>query len=597
MSVQQIRSSQLITSYGPGAIVEAPGGPGVMRDIQGSHIFENRSPGDFEVFDIRLRRRLGNSSLVRIPTNAELQRPEQEGIYLSNEFPEWSLCVSHGIIYRYTAENGGCPKCPKSANPRIIRSRSRGEAISFIRACLEGHMDDLDWLKLIPSHRSSNCRPKYLQWNGGGSSLRNVTIQCPQCHDSANMGEIYIRPHRCSGRFPERGDSQMDCKARSRILQRNSTNLRMVKPVTSLTIPPLDTKLHDIIGSRDIQMILTNIPDKSDIQTKLIDSLDKSGFDVAPQIAALKSYSSEEVIQAVNDVLELPNSSEEPDKSRLAELIQLEYAAREGAPPATRQSNDYPRFEVNLSSVKTIKGPNGFTIRVTPVSRLTTTLAQTEYRRIDPIEGTPVSTAFQSEGREWFPAVQMSGEGVFIDTEYNGSEAGDRNKLEGDKFDDWMKFHRKSVESNSQKLMSLTELGKDSFHPITVWWHTLSHRLITSISLDSGYSAAAIRERIYVNIDPAIGRIRGGVLIYTSQPGGDGTLGGLIDSVEAFDNVLKKAINELNMCSNDPICEDQSVKDTEGNGAACYACLYLSETSCELFNMGLDRNLLLDNLP
>ncbi len=64
-------------------------------------------------------------------------------------------------------------------------------------------------------------------------------------------------------------------------------------------------------------------------------------------------------------------------------------------------------------------------------------------------------------------------------------------------------------------------------HPVFVWWHTLAHRLINALSVDSGYSSAAVRERVYVYLNTTDGSFDGGILLYTVQPGGDGTLGGL----------------------------------------------------------------------
>jgi hypothetical protein len=125
----------------------------------------------------------------------------------------------------------------------------------------------------------------------------------------------------------------------------------------------------------------------------------------------------------------------------------------------------------------------------------------------------------------------------------------------------------------------------------------LSHRLINALAVDSGYSSASVRERVYVNIDPATGIATGGVLLYTAQPGGDGTLGGLIALVPEFERVLDSAFRTLDSCSNDPLCGEEEFASGKYNGAACYACALVSETSCEYRNMRLDRNLLRENLP
>ena len=79
---------------------------------------------------------------------------------------------------------------------------------------------------------------------------------------------------------------------------------------------------------------------------------------------------------------------------------------------------------------------------------------------------------------------------------------------------------------------------------LSVWWHTLSHRLLRALSIDSGYSSAAIRERVYLRMEPG-GAARGGLLLYTVQPGGDGTLGGLIGLVPTLDRVLASALRDL----------------------------------------------------
>ncbi len=134
-------------------------------------------------------------------------------------------------------------------------------------------------------------------------------------------------------------------------------------------------------------------------------------------------------------------------------------------------------------------------------------------------------------------------------------------------------------------------------HPVFVWWHTLAHRLINALSIDSGYSSAAVRERVYNDIDPGTGQAHGGILLYTAQPGGDGTLGGLIALVPHFDRVLRAALNTIDACSNDPLCSEEQFRAGRYNGAACYACQLISETSCEHRNTRLDRTLLMENLP
>ena len=85
--------------------------------------------------------------------------------------------------------------------------------------------------------------------------------------------------------------------------------------------------------------------------------------------------------------------------------------------------------------------------------------------------------------------------------------------------------------------------------------------------------------------------------MYATQPGTEGTLGGLIALVPYFQDIFNVTFEQLRTCSGDPLCKENKHKLGSYNGAACYGCLLLSETSCEHRNMWLDRNVLLENLP
>jgi hypothetical protein len=195
-----------------------------------------------------------------------------------------------------------------------------------------------------------------------------------------------------------------------------------------------------------------------------------------------------------------------------------------------------------------------------------------------------VDRKFFHDNRDWYPGVELFGEGVFIDIHPDRGAAGGlevRGPHAARWFDAW--------------IGSLATEPDAELHPIFVWWHSLSHRLIAGLSLDSGYSSAAIRERVFARVDPATGDAAGGLLLYTAQPGGDGTLGGLVATVPEFERIIDTATVDLDACSNDPLCEEESFAVGRANGAACYACLLVSETSCEHRNTKLDRHVLMEN--
>jgi hypothetical protein len=277
------------------------------------------------------------------------------------------------------------------------------------------------------------------------------------------------------------------------------------------------------------------------------------------------------------------------DSMLAQEFDALLEAARRGAPPVPSPTPGSPdQFEVNVADVRTIPLASGRTFRITPVSRLRVVLVQRGYRRMEDT-GNIVDVSFTANQVQWYPGVELFGEGVFIDFAPPAETRIPHFPLAGSAQAVWM--------TQWQANAALDPEERRRSHPVFVWWHTLSHRLITALSIDSGYSSAAVRERVYVSIDPTNGTATGGVLLYTTQPGGDGTLGGLIGLVPEFERVIAGSFRTLDSCSNDPLCGEEDFAPGKVNGAACYACALVSETSCEFRNMGLDRNLLLQNLP
>jgi hypothetical protein len=114
--------------------------------------------------------------------------------------------------------------------------------------------------------------------------------------------------------------------------------------------------------------------------------------------------------------------------------------------------------------------------------------------------------------------------------------------------------------------------------------------LINAISLECGYPASSIKERIYANPDHGYG-----ILLYTAAADSYGTLGGLASAAGSLDHYLEGALEVAQLCSNDPVCAEHRANDANQRrylqGSACHGCLLISETSCEMFNDFLDRSL------
>jgi hypothetical protein len=126
--------------------------------------------------------------------------------------------------------------------------------------------------------------------------------------------------------------------------------------------------------------------------------------------------------------------------------------------------------------------------------------------------------------------------------------------------------------------------------------HSLAHVLLRQLSIECGYSTASIRERIYARPPDAEGGPMAGLLIYTAAPDSEGTLGGLVGLAKpaTLERHLDQALRSAALCSSDPLCsEHHAWRDgVTLHGAACHACLFAPESSCERGNRYLDRSLL-----
>lgn len=181
---------------------------------------------------------------------------------------------------------------------------------------------------------------------------------------------------------------------------------------------------------------------------------------------------------------------------------------------------------------------------------------------------------YEQNGQEkkvmWLPAYEVCGEGIFV-------------ALHKQKLAQIRQFYNLSdVISKFEGTQKEVEVSEELFIV-----HSLSHGLIHALSYKAGYSQSSLQERLYVSREHDMA----GVLIYTAEGDQDGTLGGLVElgKPEFFNEAFRYMLETARWCSEDPLCTLSGKKNDSPNRAACHGCLFLPETSCELFNHFLDR--------
>ena len=183
-----------------------------------------------------------------------------------------------------------------------------------------------------------------------------------------------------------------------------------------------------------------------------------------------------------------------------------------------------------------------------------------------------------------YPAIELFGEGIFL-------------RFDETAISEWEA--KPAVQARANILLARCEAVPwahrlDTPEPRFIALHTLAHLLIRRLAFTSGYSSAALQERVYANSersDPTAG-----ILIYTAAGDAQGTLGGLVRLGEPSRLIplLVAALDDADVCSNDPVCiESDRQGSSQLNLSACHGCSLISETSCEVGNRLLDRQLVL----
>ena len=593
--VQNIRKSQYVLTYGPGSIIESQHGSRIMPTIDTGIPFYIDE--DFldknKIDDIRMSTiiegfeedgRGKGIGLFSLPSNASLKLKDSRGIYNTFVFPVWKLCFSKKHKYPILFNSFASEKCP------ICNEKSDAH-VRFVCACPDGHLDEVYWDNAV-HHQNDGCGSDFFYWKVNGSSLSNIRIECPHCHSSVTMNEIYKMNFSCTGRFPERERpiykkgkkiyyssperNFRKCKGKMRVIQKQSTSLRIPSTVSLLRIPkyehPIFNLLNDIQIKTVIRMALGMSKDYDGFLTFLKSAAELNNLKTN-NIKSIQEYIDNVGFEGFKDLFEKLDSNSLTFKEALLE----EFHTLNGGTYCKSLFCKGPSKNYNL----TINGTD-FPLKISPIEKMKTVTTQIGYVRKPIIKKSENSEMEENKliysgfslnpnDKTWYPAYESIGEGIFITSEENPIKYLNLNNI------------AKKWEKN-KPIYKDRRRGEEVKNPIFIWWHTLSHTLIKALSLFSGYSSTSLRERIYLDNET------GGIFIYNTSPGDDSGMGGLVDLVNDFNPILDKANDLLLHCSNDPICEYSEIMPNKVNGAACHNCLLISETSCEHGNMWLDRH-------
>ncbi len=556
--VGQLRRSQLVTTFGSGSIVDMPDYSVVIASTK---YWNQSSP---KLYEPNLERLL-KVSHFRQPYTSNGSENEKTPDIPAFRFPIMHFCPGCGSLMPYWGfgdEHGKtCSKCHKN----IVPSR-------FIVACINGHLEDFpyrwwvhygDFSDCTATDRDNSLKIKFSDKTGG---LDGIVVSCTRCgkerHMGGCLGRDALKGYRCHGKRPWIGiksdhNDPIVCQASLRGLQRGASNVYFSMTDSALTIPPWSNQLHQEIDAKwDIISALFENNANEDSIRQIIAALFKD-------LITRGVYSADDFY---NEIMKRENLMEDEEYTRQKLYEDENQVFYQGN---YQQDDDY-QFRIERSEV-----PEFLTDYIDDVvlaKRLREVLALRGFRRISPEIPTDDNNDFQGYNNDgdciplsdtpldWYPAIEMLGEGIFI-------------RLKEDALLRWEQDNQKNY-SPMEKRLQKSIVNCPNFSPRYVLLHTLSHLLIRQLSVECGYSGAAIKESIYSTY-PGSTRKMAGILLYTSSSDADGSLGGLVRNglPDTFGRIFESVLQEASWCSSDPVCIESKAQGYDSlNYAACHAC-------------------------
>ena len=603
--------SQLLLTYGPGAMLDLPDHAVVVSGLQGWHHGPQWQPIEEQRLVPLLREQLQLgpefAGLRPPPEHDEDRRDDRQPGVDVMVFPTWfTVDDPPQVPTAPTVPSPGASETRRrmvefehlqtrgdrlSYNDPLTGKRLGVNPVRFVGACAKGHLEDIDWRGLVHRAGDRSCRkPMFWVERGVSSDPSDISVQCT-CGARVTMADLY-KPKflgTCSAFSPwllPRHMSGETCTEDLRLLPRSATNTYFAQTVTVISLTRTDDRVRQVIDEhRQIVDALRSMPNFLEV----LRSLPQTKEPFAP-------FSDEEITGAMSS---MADGADQPSTNpRIAEFDVL----ASGAPIIGHDDAGSFLFAetLDLNSIA-ISGPwNRFLAGIVKVSRLREVACLYGFTRLEPppttaesemdeiqlkVDGAPLSREVR-----WLPAIEQFGEGIFV-------------HINPAYIKNWI--GRAEVAERAQELYlgeahEAAHFNRAPKHLGVSYWalHSLSHALMAELALECGYPISSLKERIYASGTGQSDRF--GILIYTSTAGAQGTLGGLSGMAERTPEMLEKATRSLELCSNDPICADHhagtAFDERPLHGAACHACILVPETSCEARNTRLDRGLLVSTL-
>lgn len=585
-----VRRSQTVGTYGPGAPID------LLHQavlVGGLDFWQYGGSAKGDVIKLpRLRDAvaakvsgLSVEAAFRAPPEGDDKDPSvRRGIHVL-EFPTWFVCQNPSCRALERARN------LEQKNGRrfhLCADRKQGSEcvpIRFVGACVNGHLQDFPWRAFAHMGGEDCGTPRLRVTEGASGDFSDIFIECTSCHarrplSSATSPDF---PLSCNGKRPWLGsEGNEECEEHLRLLVRTASNAYFSQTMSALAIPEVENDLHDRVSDH-----------WEALKSVTLEALPTIREFVDPVKYAFEGVTDDDLYEAI--VAKREDRQTPRERLRTAEYRQLT------ASPEERPGDLAPLDAEFYSRTISTELPRGIA-KVVAVSKLREVRTQIGFTRIEAVSADlqgeydlDVRSCSLGLTTDWLPATELRGEGTFIELDADAVAAWEQRPAVIERGEMLLAGHEEWV-----RTMQIPDDQRPSFPGVRFYMlHSLSHMLITAISLECGYAASSIRERIYC--EPANDELpMAAILLSTGTTGSEGTLGGLVEQGRRIGDHLRRAYDMSVLCSHDPVCAKHSPQQDPAEryleGAACHGCLFVAECSCERFNRYLDRALVVPTI-
>lgn len=599
--VGELRPSQILFAFGIGSIADLPN---LSAMVMGLDRWDKLHTA--ELVEDRLlaavRYELGHQvkelrSPPIPPDSEDPSNPFDEAARIGipvAPFPAWMVCprcrllapLQSGLFeiksppYRSNETRYVHTNCPKAIKPPgVIPAR-------FLVACEHGHLDDFPWHYFV--HRGpSDCDGALrLEEYGVTGAATDILVRCQKCDKkprrlSEAFGERSKQTMpRCRGRHPHLNSFDEECDQQMKGMLLGASNSWFALTRSALSIPVNATNQLAVLLQEQWDEFKL-VEDPAELNFLLKQKKSKGEF------YPFQGYTTEEIWAAIEQ--QHCGTEENNDK----DLKTPEWDVFSLSVP-TQNSQDF-----QLRSVDPPQNYEQYFSQTVLVDRLREVRALIGFTRIqspgdfDEVGEIPKEfrVRISRNDPQWVPASEVKGEGIFLEFNETLLQRWETSKA--------IQAHGKATHTAQKRWQQIRNIDPSKSPPPSMRYlliHSFAHALMRQLAIECGYNAASLRERIYSKSPQDDNGPQAGVLIYTAAPDSEGTLGGLVSLGEpkTLGYHIAQALEAMRRCASDPLCADHDPQ--QGNPslhwAACHACLFSPETSCERGNKLLDRSVL-----